>query len=177
MKMAWNKLMFVFILVAASPLNPQEAVGDLLSPLSPLLSPVLNGLCDAVECGRGECHVSLSRTFGFACQCNPGWSQFHIGDHFRFLPCVIPNCSINYSCTNVSVSPAPAASPTNLSLFDPCKWAYCGGGKCSQISTYEHKCVCNEGYSNIFNASAFPCYKDCTDFFHITRGINAMDRL
>ncbi|XP_020258957.1 uncharacterized protein LOC109835390 isoform X3 [Asparagus officinalis] len=112
MKMAWNKLMFVFILVAASPLNPQEAVGDLLSPLSPLLSPVLS--------------------------------------------------SINYSCTNVSVSPAPAASPTNLSLFDPCKWAYCGGGKCSQISTYEHKCVCNEGYSNIFNASAFPCYKDCS---------------
>ncbi|ONK60497.1 uncharacterized protein A4U43_C08F19120 [Asparagus officinalis] len=163
MRMDWSKYVFIFVVI--SPLLPPRAVGDLYTPLSPMLSPLLNGVCNVVDCGKGKCQASSNHTFGFACQCNPGWTQFHVGDSFRFLPCVVPNCSINYSCTNNSVAPAPAPvppPPDNLSIFDPCMWSYCGGGKCLNTATYEHKCECDEGYSNLFNTSTFPCYKDCS---------------
>ncbi|KAJ6846237.1 uncharacterized protein M6B38_279340 [Iris pallida] len=158
-----------FILLTISLLLPPRAVlGDFLSPLSPLLSPVLNGLCDTVKCGEGSCEVSLNHSLGFICKCNQGWSQLHLGDHFKFLPCIIPNCSLNYSCTKDSGAPAPAPAPlppppSNLSVFDPCMWAFCGGGECSSVaSTYEHKCNCKEGFTNLFNSTTFPCYRDCS---------------
>lgn len=117
-----------------------------------------------MECGKGKCEAAATHSFGFVCNCNPGWTRFLIGDHFRFLPCIIPNCTINYSCSkNLSMPPSPPmAPPTNLSLFDPCMWAYCGGGKCITTGTYEHKCICNKDFSNLFNASSFPCYRDCS---------------
>ncbi|XP_020587437.1 slit homolog 2 protein [Phalaenopsis equestris] len=142
--------------------HPCRASGDFLSPL---LSPVLNGLCNAVYCGKGSCKVSENSSFGFSCQCNPGWTQFHIEDHLSFLPCLIPNCSINYSCSKVSAPPAPApfpAPPHNFTLFDPCAWSFCGGGECVRSSTFEHSCECKKGYSNLLNVSSFPCYKDCS---------------
>ncbi|KAG1358613.1 neurogenic locus notch-like protein 1 [Cocos nucifera] len=117
--------------------------------------------CDNVQCGKGTCKSSLNYTFGFECECNLGWSQFH---NFPFSPCVIPNCSINYSCYNNSEAPAssPAPSLTNTSIFDPCFWSYCGGGKCVKTSTFDHRCECEDGFSNLLNIARFPCYKDCS---------------
>ncbi|KAG0489117.1 hypothetical protein HPP92_007928 [Vanilla planifolia] len=116
-------------------------------------------------CGKGICKVSDNHSLGFVCQCNEGWSQYHIEDYFRFLPCLIPNCSINYSCSNSSIPPAAAplpSPPDKLSLFNPCTWSFCGGGECVRSSTFEHRCECKPNYSNLLNISSFPCYKDCS---------------
>ncbi|TVU23163.1 hypothetical protein EJB05_30249, partial [Eragrostis curvula] len=75
------------------------------------------------EVRHGACSESSDYAFGFACQCNSGWSRYHLGDmQFPFLPCVIPNCTIKNSCDGAS-SPPPAPSPpvpslTNLTIFD-----------------------------------------------------------
>lgn len=132
-----------------------------------LLSPVFNGLCKAVDCGKGVCKVSENHTFGFMCECNPGWNQFNGSEHFSFLPCVIPKCTINSSCSKNSPAPAPAPASfpepsRNFSLFDSCTWSFCGGGQCFKTSTFEHRCECKLGYSNLFNVSIFPCYRDCS---------------
>lgn len=51
------------------------------------------GVCGNVSCGMGTCAESSDYTFGFACQCKPGWSRYNLAAlHFAFLPCVIPNC-------------------------------------------------------------------------------------
>ncbi|PKA58291.1 hypothetical protein AXF42_Ash013015 [Apostasia shenzhenica] len=138
------------------------AAGDVLSPIFP---PLLNGLCNAVDCGKGICRVSEKHSFGFVCDCNPGWTQFHIADHFRFLPCVVPNCSINYSCSNNSAAPSSPPfppPPENLTLFDPCTWSNCGGGECLQTSAFDHRCECKQGYNNLLSVSSFPCYRECS---------------
>jgi len=51
------------------------------------------GECGRAQCGMGSCAESDDYTFGFACQCRPGWSRYHLGGmQFPYLPCVIPNC-------------------------------------------------------------------------------------
>jgi hypothetical protein len=51
------------------------------------------GECGRARCGMGACAESGDYAFGFACQCRPGWSRYHLGGmQFPFLPCVIPNC-------------------------------------------------------------------------------------
>ncbi|KAI0503634.1 hypothetical protein KFK09_014568 [Dendrobium nobile] len=116
--MALSEVTVYLVVLQTIALLHQPCSGDFLSPF---LSPVLNGLCKAVYCGKGICKVSENSTFGFSCQCNPGWTQLHIEEHFRFLPCLIPNCSINNSCTKISgplaLPPFPAP-PDNFSLFD-----------------------------------------------------------
>ncbi|XP_062196923.1 uncharacterized protein LOC133899907 [Phragmites australis] len=130
------------------------------------------GECGKVKCGEGTCNESSDYVFGFACHCNPGWSRIHLGDvQFPFLPCVIPNCTINYSCQNGS-SPPPASSPppppaapplTNLSIFDPCLMQYCGdGGACEKVSGFTHRCSCRGGFTNLFNDTSYPCYQQCS---------------
>nr|XP_027120094.1 uncharacterized protein LOC113737042 [Coffea arabica] len=82
-------------------------------------------------------------------------------DGLKFLPCVMPNCSLNYSCAQAP-PPAPAREKrANESIFDPCYWAVCGGGTCNKTSIFGHKCECQEGYYNILNVTAFPCFREC----------------
>nr|BAJ93989.1 predicted protein [Hordeum vulgare subsp. vulgare] len=69
----------------------RPAAADFFSPLSPLLAPVMGSLCKAVACGKGNCTVTTGLP-GYRCDCEPGWTQMHVGDSLRFLPCVIPNC-------------------------------------------------------------------------------------
>ncbi|XP_038978312.1 uncharacterized protein LOC120108702 [Phoenix dactylifera] len=150
-------LVLVALQATTTILLQRAAAGDFLAPL---LAPVINATCDNVECGKGTCKPSLNYTFGFLCECNPSWSQFY---NFSSSPCVIPNCSINYSCSNHSEAPAPSpAPPPNTSIFDSCFWSYCGGGKCVKTSTFEHRCECEEGFSNLLNITSFPCYRDCS---------------
>ncbi|XP_062182556.1 uncharacterized protein LOC133886756 [Phragmites australis] len=131
-----------------------------------------DGECGKVKCGMGTCNESSDYAFGFACQCKPGWSRNHLGDvQFPFLPCVIPNCTINYSCRDGSSSPPPAPSPpppavpplTNLSTFDPCLMQYCGdGGDCEKASDFTHRCSCRDGFTNLLNDTSYPCYQQCS---------------
>ncbi|KAJ4820491.1 Neurogenic locus notch protein-like [Rhynchospora pubera] len=160
-----NKLALYLVssLCILSPLLIPIATAD--DFLSPLFSPIINEICNHVGCGQGSCKATSNSTFGYECECNSGWSQLHIGDSLRFLPCIIPNCSIDYSCSNHSFAPAPAPSldNKNFSLFDSCSWNYCGGGTCIKTSdTDGHKCECNEGYSNLLNITTLPCYKSCS---------------
>lgn len=42
-----------------------------------------------------------------------------------------------------------------------CSWADCGGGFCNKTSVFAYSCVCVEGYHNLLNVTAFPCFQEC----------------
>ncbi|KAL5712439.1 hypothetical protein ACHQM5_014612 [Ranunculus cassubicifolius] len=134
--------------------------------LAPLLSPFIDELCKDILCGKGKCKSSFNHTIGYKCECDPGWKQSLSndgGDHLGFLPCVIPNCTVDYSCMKAE-TPAPQMKdpPKNNSLFDPCNWAYCGEGSCTKSNKSSHICDCKQGSSNLFNQTSFPCFTDCS---------------
>lgn len=45
--------------------------------------------------------------------------------------------------------------------FVACYWAYCGEGTCTKSRTHTHMCQCKQGFSNLLNISAFPCFSEC----------------
>ncbi|KAJ6431486.1 hypothetical protein OIU84_018879 [Salix udensis] len=91
---------------------------------------------------------------------DPGWKQVSSDDH-KFLPCIVPNCTLNLSCMPAPSPVQDKASKDNESIFDPCFWTDCGGGSCNKTSTFTHSCTCAEGYNNLLNIPALPCYRDC----------------
>ncbi|KAL5542012.1 hypothetical protein UlMin_009722 [Ulmus minor] len=133
------------------------------SSVGDLLSPVLDDVCKEVNCGKGTCKASSDSAFFFQCECQPGWKQTTSGntDHFKFMPCVIPNCTLNYSC---SKAPAPVQEKpikTNDSIFDPCFWSQCGVGSCNKTSKFAYNCECPKGTYNLLNNTNFPCFEAC----------------
>ncbi|PAN51463.1 hypothetical protein PAHAL_9G596200 [Panicum hallii] len=153
----------VALLFAVAATAGASGADDFFSPLAPIFAPVINSICSTVTCGKGNCTVAPG-TLGYRCECDPGWTQLHVGDHLRFLPCVIPNCSIDSSCSNGSPAPAPTPlpPPKNFSL-DPCELAYCGtGGTCRNGSGLSYHCECKEGYSNLLNMTTMPCFHNCS---------------
>ncbi|XP_011091957.1 uncharacterized protein LOC105172276 [Sesamum indicum] len=154
--------------MAFSHLRLLVAISLLLAPIAangndvpPSLSPFFESLCDEVECGKGSCEAAPGYPFNFRCICQDGWKRTRLDDeqNLEFLPCIIPNCSLDYSC--MPAAPPVPPTPYNLSFFDPCYWIYCGEGTCTKNKTHTHTCQCNAGYSNLLNISAFPCYSDC----------------
>ncbi|XP_011032421.1 PREDICTED: neurogenic locus notch homolog protein 2-like [Populus euphratica] len=124
-------------------------------------------LCQEVDCGMGTCVGDISYPLGYKCQCQTGWKQTQYDDDFndehKFLPCVIPNCTLNYGSCQPAPPPAPQkAVPRNSSFFDPCYWMYCGDGTCTNNGTYRYRCSCNSGFSNLLSTSYYPCYSQCT---------------
>ncbi|XP_050215902.1 uncharacterized protein LOC126667002 [Mercurialis annua] len=142
-------------------LQPMTATSDFLAPL---LSPLFDDVCKKVECGRGTCKASQNVSFFYECECDSGWKQTR-SDHddaLKFLPCIIPNCTMDFSC---SAAPSPVqdkSSKSNGSVFDPCFWTDCGGGSCNKTSPFTYACECAVGYNNLLNVSAFPCFKECS---------------
>ncbi|KAI3937292.1 hypothetical protein MKW98_001863 [Papaver atlanticum] len=132
--------------------------------LAPALAPFLDELCKEVVCGKGTCKSSLDYKFNYECECEDGWKRSRADNEedLKFLPCVIPNCTLDYSCT---ASPPPVApineAPRNESVLDPCYYAYCGEGTCVKSMKYGHRCECNPGFNNLLNITAFPCYNEC----------------
>jgi hypothetical protein len=154
-------------LLAVAAVSARVAVADdFFSPLAPMLSPVTNSICKMVSCGKGNCTVEQGTVLGYRCECDPGWTQMHVGDSLRFMPCAIPNCTIDRACSNDSSAPAPAPSPAsnkNFSLNDPCEFAYCGtGGTCRKGSGLSYHCDCKEGFSNLLNSTSMPCFQNCS---------------
>ncbi|CAL5330464.1 unnamed protein product [Camellia sinensis] len=149
---------FVAIILAAVVLPVSAKASD---GIAPALAPYVDNICNDVECGKGNCTVALNSTFNFKCECENGWkrTRFDSEQDLLFLPCVIPNCSLDYSCMPAA-PPAPSV-PLNSSVFDPCYFVYCGEGTCTKNKTMTHTCQCNPGYSNLLNITAFPCYSDC----------------
>ncbi|KAK6929915.1 hypothetical protein RJ641_004009 [Dillenia turbinata] len=132
-----------------------------------LLLWVSDDVCKEIKCGKGNCKAESNATFFFVCECDAGWKQTlesDLNSKFRFLPCVIPNCTFDYTCQNTNSSyPAQMKEkPTDTSVFDPCNWTYCGAGTCNRTSSLTHKCECSEGYANLLNVSSFPCFRDCS---------------
>ncbi|KAK9073135.1 hypothetical protein SSX86_007458 [Deinandra increscens subsp. villosa] len=132
--------------------------------LAPLLSPIFEDVCKQVKCGQGICKPSDNSSIPYECECSPGWKQIAAtsDQYFKFLPCVIPNCTLDYSC---SKAPSPVQEKENRgneSIFDVCQWTDCGGGKCKPTSLFAHKCECNEGYQNLLNLTFFPCFRQCS---------------
>ncbi|KAA8548679.1 hypothetical protein F0562_000363 [Nyssa sinensis] len=141
-------------------LQPMTSKGNILYPI---LSPVADVVCNKVECGKGTCKPSPNSTFLFECECHPGWKQTH-SDHddgFKFLPCVIPNCTLDYSCAEAAPPVQDHESGSTESFFDPCRWTDCGGGTCNKTSPFTYICKCREGYYNLLTVSNFPCFKEC----------------
>lgn len=149
--------LFAFLL-----LQPLSTKSDFLSPL---LSPIFEDVCKEVECGKGTCKPSKNSTFPFECECDHGWKKAldSIDDEgLKFLPCIIPNCTLDYSC---SKAPAPApekAKKSNESIFDACHWVDCGGGSCKKTSTFNYSCECDTSYYNLLNITTFPCFRECS---------------
>lgn len=138
--------------------------------LAPLLSPFIDQFCKDIACGKGKCKSSLNLTsFEYRCECDPGWRQTlsedkgDDGNHLRFLPCVIPNCTVDYSCEKAQTpSPQIKDPPKNTSFFDACNWAFCGKGTCAKSNKTGHVCQCEEGAANLFNMTSFPCFGECS---------------
>ncbi|OAY42114.1 uncharacterized protein LOC110623169 [Manihot esculenta] len=130
------------------------------------LTPFLQKICDEVECGKGTCVADIKYPLGYMCQCDRGWTRTtndDINTNLTFLPCVIPNCTLNYGgCQEAPKPPTEKSIPLNSSAFDPCYWTYCGGGTCTRNATYTHMCTCNSGFFNLLNISYYPCYSECT---------------
>ncbi|XP_057427085.1 uncharacterized protein LOC130720457 [Lotus japonicus] len=140
-------------------LLPMAAKGDIVDD-------ILDKVCEEVECGKGKCVVNTTYPLNFICECESGWKRTRDEDSDKygtsFLPCVIPQCSLNYGC-QPAPPPVPEKSlPHNLSAFDPCYWAYCGEGKCITNRTYTYGCECSPNFYNLLNISVFPCYSECT---------------
>ncbi|GMJ01910.1 hypothetical protein like AT4G14746 [Hibiscus trionum] len=153
-------LLSIFLLL----LHLKIAKSDLLSPL---LSPLFDDVCKEVECGRGKCQSSLNATLPFyICECDPGWKQtFSDKDdhqHLKFLPCIVPNCTVNSACSDAPSPVQEKETKMNHSAFDICSWTDCGGGSCNKTSPFTYDCQCSEGYFNLLNVSSFPCYKECS---------------
>ncbi|XVF42163.1 hypothetical protein PTKIN_Ptkin01aG0337700 [Pterospermum kingtungense] len=157
-------LVFAALLLVLLPIAAKADLKD----LSPALSPFYEKLCDEVECGKGTCKADISYPLNYICECDSGWKRTRYDndtdDDHKFLPCVIPNCTLDYSC-QPAPPPVPAKEvPLNLSFFDPCYWTYCGDGTCNRTSTYKHLCQCNSGYFNLLNKTYFPCYSQSSTF-------------
>ncbi|CAK8570696.1 unnamed protein product [Lathyrus sativus] len=151
----------VIALFAFLVLQPLLAKSDLLSPL---ISPIFDDVCKEVECGKGTCKASKNSVIPFECECDKGWKKaFDSNDDggLKFLPCIIPNCTLDYSC---SKAPAPApekARKANESIFDACHWVDCGGGSCKKTSRFSYSCECEASYKNLLNVTTFPCFREC----------------
>ncbi|CAA6667203.1 unnamed protein product [Spirodela intermedia] len=87
----------------------------------------------------------------YSCECDPGWTKLGggglLGSLLPIFPCVIPNCTLSFSCTDDT--PATAAPP--LTSFS----ASAG------TLGVNLRCNCRPGYANFLNNTALACVKEC----------------
>ncbi|KAL4195334.1 hypothetical protein AMTRI_Chr05g64110 [Amborella trichopoda] len=125
-------------------------------------NPITDGVCKLVDCAQGTCNKSNELLEPFKCVCFPGWKNLQIGPLSGFLPCVIPNCTLDLSCGETAPPPPFPLLPPPINLSDPCSYTSCGEGKCVRINETSHMCECNPGSANLLNATNLPCFKQCS---------------
>ncbi|KAI7738419.1 hypothetical protein M8C21_022790 [Ambrosia artemisiifolia] len=159
-------LLLLHFFLLLQPWSIVAGPGDILAPL---LSPIFDDdVCKEVKCGQGSCKPLDNSTIPYECECSPGWKQlatFAVDDDnqfFKFLPCVIPNCTLDYSCSKAPPPVQQKENRGNTSIFDVCQWTDCGGGRCEPTSLFTHKCECSNGYHNLLNLTFSPCFKECS---------------
>ncbi|KAJ4718229.1 Neurogenic locus notch protein-like [Melia azedarach] len=126
-------------------------------------NPLQDIACAVINCGEGKCMESNTSMLGFDCECNPGWKKIQIGP-LTFPSCVLPNCTVDFQCGNGSPPPPPPPAPIPpppINFSDPCALIWCGDGKCAS-NGIGHTCQCYQGSANLFNNSAFACFKQCS---------------
>ncbi|KAK8991319.1 hypothetical protein V6N11_062337 [Hibiscus sabdariffa] len=116
-------------------------------------------VCDIVNCGKGTCQETTSSLFGFDCDCNSGWTKFQLGS-LTFPPCVVPNCTLSSDCGTGSPSPPTLPQP-EFNLTDACSYTWCGDGRC-KTNGNSYECDCSADSHNFLNATALPCFKECS---------------
>lgn len=136
------------------------------SSANSLLSPLADTLCKGIDCGNGTCVTTTEYPF-VKCDCNAGWRQPKLPVVIPYVPCVIPNCTLNYSCNNSVIAEAPSPSSQShdfpSDFHTPCFYDVCGGGKCiGKKSNYTYICECNYGYGNLMNWTMGYCVKECS---------------
>ncbi|CAN6439645.1 unnamed protein product [Victoria cruziana] len=148
--------LFILLLCVAEELGAESA----------MFAPLIDNVCKAVNCGKGTCKSSSSNSLiPYTCECEDGWKRLVDASGFDFMPCIIPNCTVDYSCNQQSPSPSPPVVPNfqlpNSSIFDPCRFAYCGEGTCVKNSTFGYTCQCKEGAANLMKMASLPCMNNC----------------
>ncbi|XP_022856467.1 uncharacterized protein LOC111377567 [Olea europaea var. sylvestris] len=83
-----------------------------------IFPPFIDNICGEVQCGKGTCEANQSYPFNFRCNCENGWKRTRLDDeqNLEYLPCIIPDCSLNYSC--MPAAPPLPPVPYNISFFD-----------------------------------------------------------
>ncbi|RLN17867.1 fibropellin-3-like [Panicum miliaceum] len=118
-------------------------------------------VCDTANCGKGAC-MELPKLIpgvpNYECHCDPGWSK--TWKAIPFSPCVIPNCSFDGACFNISLTPPP---PKPGLPTDVCAAVSCGpGGACKAgDAPFSYSCECQPGYANLLDLAALPCVNNC----------------
>ncbi|KAH7278453.1 hypothetical protein KP509_38G041800 [Ceratopteris richardii] len=121
--------------------------------------------CELVKCLKGKCVNSSSFPF-YECECDAGWkSPFKAS----WMPCILPNCSIDLTCANTSMeAPFSPSIPSYRSGFDVCSLHVCGNGKCVSKNTsatedaVDYECVCDSGFINFGNSVNGFCVPKCS---------------
>eukprot|EP01018_Ginkgo_biloba_P026534 Gb_23119 [translate_table: standard] len=121
-------------------------------------------LCENFDCGRGTC--KNSSVFPFVrCECEKGWKRPDVAVEIPFLPCVIPNCTLNHSCSELAPTPSlpyHGFHDRNYSnILNPCYWDVCGGGTCVPKSNFSYSCDCYQGFGNLMNWTTGYCVREC----------------
>ncbi|KAL8252401.1 hypothetical protein R6Q59_036094 [Mikania micrantha] len=117
----------------------------------------LQDACKDKDCGQGKCVADQPvPELLFHCECDVGWKTIMVGP-MPFGSCIIPNCTIDFSCGG-KYPPTPPLPPINFT--SPCNLVWCGDGDCVVNGT-DHYCQCHERAANLFHNPKFICMQQC----------------
>ncbi|KAE8682871.1 Detected protein of unknown function [Hibiscus syriacus] len=78
-----------------------------------------------------------------------------------YHPASFPTAStLSSDCGPGSPSPPTLPRP-EFNLTDPCSYTWCGDGSC-KTNGNSYECDCNADSDNFLNATALPCFKECS---------------
>ncbi|KAK7344498.1 hypothetical protein VNO77_14163 [Canavalia gladiata] len=102
----------------------------LLSTSATLFPNLGDDFCKIAQCGKGTCKASNNSIFKFECECDSGWKNLvDVDANLNILPCIISNCTLNYTCSNASPTTPPfqKRNDFNTSIFEGSFGADCAG--------------------------------------------------
>ncbi|KAI3775044.1 hypothetical protein L1987_49612 [Smallanthus sonchifolius] len=113
--------------------------------------------CQILGCGEGRC-VADGKRLSYHCECNRGWKTMMVAP-MPFPSCIVPNCTMNFSCGSRAPPPPPYLRPP-FNTTNVCNLVWCGEGDCVADET-RHYCRCHDDADNLHNNSSFICIRQC----------------